>query len=69
MVAHMRTSEEIGWMEKLTTILLKLSSNFEVAVGELDSLSQNTHEAVNAIRLNILDVLGHAISGYYPPAN
>lgn len=59
MVAHMRTSEEIGWMEKLTTILLKLSSNFEVAVGELDSLSQNTHEAVNAIRLNILDVLGH----------
>ncbi len=59
MVAHMRTSEEIGWLEKLTDILLKLSSNFEVAVGELDSLSQNTHSAVSAIRLSILDVLGH----------
>lgn len=59
MVAHMRTSEEIGWLEKLTDILLKLSSNFEVAVGELDSLSQNTHSAVSAIRFSILDVLGH----------
>lgn len=60
MLAQHRNEDETTWISTLASTMIRLSGDFEAAVGELDGLTQNTHGAVSSIRNAVIDVLGQA---------
>jgi methyl-accepting chemotaxis protein len=58
-VAKERTRNEALWLSKSTETMLQMFSEYQLAVGELDKMSQHTHNAVHSIRDAIVGVLEH----------
>jgi methyl-accepting chemotaxis protein len=60
MLVHHRNEDETRWLSALASTMGRLSEDFQAALGELDGLTQKTHEAVSSIRNSVVDVLGQA---------
>lgn len=54
------SNDEARWLATLGSTMSRLSGDYQVAVGELDGVTQHTRAAVSSIRNAILDVLGQA---------
>ena len=52
--------DQTKWLDHSTATMGNLSENFQEAINELTSLSENTHTVVGAIRLSVVDALGQA---------
>ena len=57
MVAQDRIDDETRCLSILALSMSRISDNFQVAVEELNGLTQNTHGAVSSIRNAVIDVL------------
>lgn len=58
-VAQERTENEAQWLSRSTITMSQMFGEYQLAVGELDKMSQHTHKAVHSIRAAIVGVLGH----------
>jgi len=58
-VAQDRTEDEARHLSASSATMSTMFEEFQLAVGELDQMSQHTHQAVHSIRGAIVGVLGH----------